>query len=100
MERRYDTGPTIFATHYAKKDWHARLGGRAHADAIMDRIVHNAIWIDTGEINMREHTPPKRLRPSADPHRHAGARGRGADTHQPWPPLAPQPVPTHTNHGT
>jgi hypothetical protein len=26
-----------------------------HADAIMDRIVHNTIWIDTGNQNMREH---------------------------------------------
>lgn len=56
MKRRYDTGSTIFATQYAKKDWHARLGGGAHADAITDRIVHNALWIDTGQINMREHT--------------------------------------------
>jgi DNA replication protein DnaC len=55
MERRYDTASTIFATQYAKKDWHTRLGG-VHADAIMNRIVHNASWINTGEINMREHT--------------------------------------------
>jgi hypothetical protein len=48
MERRYDTGSTILATQYAKKDWHARLGGGVHADAIMDRIVHNAMWINTG----------------------------------------------------
>lgn len=56
MERRYDTGSTVFATQYAKKDWHARLGGGVHADAIMDRIVHNAWWINTGDINMREHS--------------------------------------------
>jgi DNA replication protein DnaC len=56
MERRYDTGSTIFATQYAKKDGHTRLGGGVHADAIMDRIVHNALWINTGDINMREHT--------------------------------------------
>lgn len=56
MERRYDTASTIFATQYAKKDWHARLGGGVHTDAIMDRIVHNATWIYTGQINMREHT--------------------------------------------
>ena len=34
-------------------DWHARLRGGVHADAIMDRIVHNAIWLDSGEVNMR-----------------------------------------------
>ena len=41
---------------YAKKDWHQRLGSGVHADAIMDRIVHNTIWIETGDVNMREHT--------------------------------------------
>ncbi|MGP9615320.1 MULTISPECIES: ATP-binding protein [unclassified Brachybacterium] len=55
LELRYDTGSTVFCTQYAKKDWHPRLGGGVHADAIMDRIVHNTIWIDTGNRNMREH---------------------------------------------
>lgn len=56
LERRYDTTSTVFCTQYAKKDWHQRLGSGVHADAIMDRIVHNTIWITTGEMNMREHT--------------------------------------------
>ncbi|MBD3752565.1 MAG: ATP-binding protein, partial [Micrococcales bacterium] len=47
---------TVFCTQYAKKDWHQRLGGGVHADAIMDRIVHNTLWIETGDVNMREHT--------------------------------------------
>lgn len=55
MERRYDTGSTVFCTQYPMKDWHHRLGGGVHADAIMDRIVHTAIWINTGTTNMREH---------------------------------------------
>ena len=55
LERRYDTTSTVFCTQYAKKDWHQRLGSGVHADAIMDRIVHNTIWIDTGNHNMREH---------------------------------------------
>ncbi|WP_182357226.1 ATP-binding protein [Tomitella gaofuii] len=55
LERRYDPGGAVFCTQYAKKDWHARLGGGVHADAIMDRIVHNTVWIDTGSQNMREH---------------------------------------------
>lgn len=42
MELRYGTGSTVFCTQFRKKDWHARLGGSVHADAIMDRIVHNA----------------------------------------------------------
>ena len=56
LERRYDTASTVFCTQYAKKDWHQRLGSGVHADAIMDRIVHNTIWIETGSTNMREHT--------------------------------------------
>ncbi|OZG65399.1 ATP-binding protein [Bifidobacterium hapali] len=59
MERRHDTGSTLFATQYPQKDWHQRLGGGTHADAIMDRIVHNTTWIETGEWNMREHAPGK-----------------------------------------
>lgn len=56
LERRYDTVSTVFCTQYAKKDWHGRLGGDVHADAIMDRIVHHTIWVETGAANMREHT--------------------------------------------
>src|SRR5699024_1717499 len=56
LERRYDTASTVFCTQYAKKDWHQRLGSGVHADAIMDRIVHNTIWVETGVYNMREHT--------------------------------------------
>ena len=56
LERRYDSVSTVFCTQYAKKDWHQRLGGDVHADAIMDRIVHRTIWVETGDANMREHT--------------------------------------------
>ena len=56
LERRYDCTTTVFCTQYTKKDWHQRLGSGVHADAIMDRIVHNTIWVDTGTHNMREHT--------------------------------------------
>lgn len=55
MERRYDQASTVFCTQYQQKDWHQRLGSGVHADAIMDRIIHNTIWIETGTYNMREH---------------------------------------------
>lgn len=44
----------IYCTQFRKEDWHHRLGGGIHADAIMDRIVHRAVWFETGEMNMRE----------------------------------------------
>lgn len=55
MERRYDGGSTIFCTQYRKENWRSRLGADVHAEAIMDRIVHNAVWIEMGEVNMREY---------------------------------------------
>ncbi|MGP5733044.1 ATP-binding protein [Arthrobacter rhombi] len=56
MERRYDATSTVFCTQYPQKDWHQRLASGVHADAIMDRIIHNTIWIETGTHNMREQT--------------------------------------------
>jgi len=53
-ERRHDSSSTVFCSQYKVEDWHGRLGGGVHADAIMDRIVHNAITIKTGDVNMRE----------------------------------------------
>ncbi len=54
FEKRYDQWPTIFCTQRKVSEWHPRLGGGVIADAIMDRIVHNSVTIDTGKINMRE----------------------------------------------
>lgn len=54
MELRYDNANTAFATQSATKEWHSRLGGDTIADAILDRIVHNTVWIDTGESDMRQ----------------------------------------------
>ena len=61
FERRHDLAPTIFCTQYRREDWHARLGGGVHADAIMDRIVHNSVWIETGSMNMREYCAKNQL---------------------------------------
>ena len=54
IERRHETTSTVFCTQFKKEDWHTRLGGGVHADAMMDRIVHNAVWIFTGNLNMRQ----------------------------------------------
>lgn len=56
FEQRYDKSSTIFVSQYKIEDWHSRLGGSLHADAIMDRIVHNSITIESGNTNMRERT--------------------------------------------
>jgi DNA replication protein DnaC len=55
FERRHDYAPSVLCTQYRKEDWHARLGGGVHADAIMDRIIHGAVWIEAGSMNMRQY---------------------------------------------
>lgn len=54
IERRYTDRSTAFCTQYKVEDWHLRLGGGIHADAIIDRIVHNTIKVYSGDINMRQ----------------------------------------------
>ena len=56
VDRRSDAASTIWCSQYPVPEWHQRLGGGTHADAILDRIVHNATVVDTGEVNMRELT--------------------------------------------
>lgn len=63
IERRHDCSSTIFCTQYKKEDWHSRLGGGVHTDAMMDRIVHNAVWIYSGNKNMREFYSKKPTEP-------------------------------------
>lgn len=58
IDRRHDQASTIFCSQYGVGDWHRRIGGGVHADAIMDRIVHNAITLKTGDVNMRKATAP------------------------------------------
>ena len=54
MELRYGESSTIFCTQFRQKDWHARLGGGVHADAILDRVVHNCVHLNAGDLNMRK----------------------------------------------
>lgn len=53
MEARYGTASTVFCTQLRQKGRHAGPGGGARADAIMDRIVHGAAWVNMGEMGMR-----------------------------------------------
>lgn len=55
MERRSDSASTIFCTQYRKDEWVKRLGEGVQAEAIVDRYAHNAYWIETGRMNMREY---------------------------------------------
>lgn len=53
LELGYGTVSIVFCTQFKKKDCRSRSGGGIHADAIMVRVVHNAVWLDMGEAKMR-----------------------------------------------
>lgn len=42
LEDRYQSGSTIVTSQLEPKDWHAVIGDATLADAILDRLVHNA----------------------------------------------------------
>lgn len=46
VEERYGTGATIVTSQLPIGDWHEYLGGGRLADAILDRLVHNAHRIE------------------------------------------------------
>ena len=50
---------TIFCTQYRQKDWPGRFDRSSRIVAILDCIVYNSTWIETGDYNMREHAHPQ-----------------------------------------
>lgn len=51
VEERYGAGATLITSQLPVADWHAYLGAGRIADAILDRLVHNAHRI---ELNCKE----------------------------------------------
>ena len=60
IEDRYQAGATIIASQCPIKDWHPNIGDPTLADAICDRLLHNAYKVDMRGDSMRT------KRPSAD----------------------------------
>ena len=58
LEDRFDSCSTIVTSQVPVDHWHDMIGNPTLADAILDRLVHNAYRIDlTGETRRKNKTP-------------------------------------------
>jgi len=58
IEDRYQAGATIIASQCPVKDWHPNIGDPTLADAICDRLLHNAYKIELRGDSMRTRRRP------------------------------------------
>jgi DNA replication protein DnaC len=54
IEDRYDRGSTLIAAQLPVKHWHETIGDPTLADAILDRLIHNAYTITLKGESMRK----------------------------------------------
>ncbi len=57
LEERYDRRSTILTSQVPIDKWHAVIGDPTYADAILDRLVHNAHRIDLAGDSLRRTRP-------------------------------------------
>jgi len=57
VEDRYQAGATVIASQCPIKDWHPNIGDPTLADAIMDRLLHNAYKVEMRGDSMRTRRP-------------------------------------------
>jgi DNA replication protein DnaC len=62
VEDRYDAGSLLITSQVPVDRWHDIVGNPTLADAILDRVIHNAYRIDLAGESMRKR---RMLEPSA-----------------------------------
>lgn len=60
IEDRYQAGATVIASQCPINDWHPNIGDSTLADAICDRLLHNAYKIELRGESMRKNQPDNR----------------------------------------
>jgi DNA replication protein DnaC len=58
LEDRYGRRSTIVTSQLPIADWHTVIGEAADADAILDRLVHNAHRLELSGESLRRSAPP------------------------------------------
>ncbi len=53
LEERYGRRSTIITSHFPVPAWHEIIGDPTYADAILDRLVHNAHRIELSGESLR-----------------------------------------------
>ena len=61
IEDRHQVGATIIASQCPVKDWHPNIGDPTMADAICDRLLHNAYKIEMRGDSMRTRRPVAKI---------------------------------------
>jgi DNA replication protein DnaC len=61
LEDRHNVGSTIVTSQLPVKHWHEVIGNATLADAILDRLVHNAYTVDLKGESLRKASAKKRL---------------------------------------
>ena len=64
IEDRYDKGSLIITSQVPVDRWHDMIGSPTLADAILDRIVHNAYRLDLSGESLRKRGSPSKSNPS------------------------------------
>ena len=54
LEDRHERRSTLVASQLPVEHWHKTIGEPTHADAILDRLVHNAYRIELKGESMRK----------------------------------------------
>jgi DNA replication protein DnaC len=60
LEDRYGRRSTIVTSQVPVDRWHALIGDPTYADAVLDRLVHNAYRLDLEGDSLRRSRPPGR----------------------------------------
>lgn len=69
LDDRYDQKSTLITSQLPVDQWHAYLGDRTVADAILDRLVHNSYRVILKGESMRKRKTTAAAAPSAKPKR-------------------------------
>jgi DNA replication protein DnaC len=67
LDDRYDRGSTLITSQLPVDQWHAFLGDRTLADAILDRLVHNSYRLVLKGESMRKHKSVPTAKPRPEP---------------------------------